>query len=116
MYICIRRRQDPLEGTERFTDLSEEEKEAEIRERRAAIVEEYLAAAESDISQQNLVDLCALLVTSDVDIERKYKELDIRRVLEANKVSSVSRALFFYHYNYSTLLLTPKVSSYSFLL
>ena len=94
MYITIRRRQVPLEGAQRFTDLSEEEKEAEIRERRAAIVEEYLAVTESDISLQNLLDLCELLVNADVDIERKYVELDIRRVFEANKVSLVFRASY----------------------
>jgi len=102
VHITIRRRQVPLEGAERFTDLREEEKEAEIRERRAAIVEEYLAVNESDISRQNLLDLCALLVNADVDIERKYVELDVRRVFEANKVSLVFKALF-YHHNYSTL-------------
>lgn len=89
VYINIRKRQCPLEGTERFTDLSEEEKEAEIRGRRAAIVQEYLAVTGSDNSLQNLLDLCALLMNADVDIERKYVELDIRRVLEANKVSPV---------------------------
>lgn len=102
VHITIRRRQVPLEGAERFTDLREEEKEAEIRERRAAIVEEYLAVNESDISRQNLLDLCALLVNADVDIERKYVELDIRRVFEANKVSLVFKTLF-YHHKYSTL-------------
>lgn len=98
VYINIKRRQYPLEGTERFTDLSEEEKEAEIRGRRAAIVQEYVAVTGSDNSLQNLLDLCALLMNADVDIERKYVELDIRRVLEANKVSPVFKALFFYRY------------------
>ena len=95
MYITIRRREIPLEGAQRFTDLSEEEKEVEIRERRAAIGEEYLAVTESDFSLQNLLDLCQLLVNADVDIERKYTELDIRRVFEANKVSLVFRASFY---------------------
>ena len=61
VYINIRKRQCPLEGTERFSDLSEEEKEAEIRGRRAAIVQEYLAVTGSDNSLQNLLDLCALV-------------------------------------------------------
>ena len=95
MYITTRRRQVPLERAERFTDLREEEKETVIRERRAAIAEEYLAVTGSDSSLQNLLDLCALLVNADVDIERKYVELDIRRVFEANKVSLASKALFF---------------------
>lgn len=88
VYITIRRRQVPLEGAQRFTDLSEEEKEAEIRERRAVLVEQYLAVTQSDFSLQNLMDLCKLLVNTDVDIERKYIELDIRRVFEANKEKS----------------------------
>ena len=81
----------PLEGAERFTDLREDQKETVIRERRAAIVEEYLAVNESDMSRQNLLDLCKLLAYADVDIERKYFELDIRRVFEANKVSLASK-------------------------
>ena len=100
--ITIRRRQVPLEGAQRFTDLSEEEKEAEIRERRAALVEQYLAVTQSDLSLQNLLDVCKLLVKTDVDIERKYIELDIRRVFEANKVSLVFTVLFC-HDKYSTL-------------
>lgn len=92
-YITIRRRQVPLEGAQRFTDLSEDDKEAEIRERRAALVEQYLAVTQSDLSLQNLLDFCKLLVNADVDIERKYVELDIRRVFEANKVSLVFRVL-----------------------
>lgn len=100
VHITVRRRQTPLENAERFFHLSEEEKEAEIRGRRATVVEEYLAV--TDISLQKLLELCAILVNTDVDIERKYVELDIRRVFEANKVSLVFKALFF-HEKYSTL-------------
>jgi len=94
VYITIRRRQVPLEGAETFTDLREDQKEAAIRERRAALVEEYQAVNESEISRQNLEDLCTQLVNADVDIERKYIELDIRRVFEANKVGPVFKAVF----------------------
>ncbi len=86
MLITVRRRQVPLEDAERLSHLSEEEKEAQIRAKRAAVVEEYLTL--TDISLQKLLELCGLLMNMDVDIERKYVELDIWRVFEANKVST----------------------------
>ena len=85
VFITVRRRHTPLESAQRLAHLSEEEKENLLRAKRAAIVEEYVTM--TDISLQTLLDLCALLMNMDVDIERKYIELDIWRVFEANKVS-----------------------------
>lgn len=87
MLITVKRRQIPLESAVRLSHLSEEEKEVQIRARRAAVVEEYLNI--TDMSLQKLLELCSLLMNLDVDIERKYAQLDIWRVFEANKVSLV---------------------------
>ena len=84
MLITVKRRQIPLESAVRLSHLSEEEKEVQIRARRAAVVEEYLNI--TDMSLQKLLELCSLLMNLDVDIERKYAQLDIWRVFEANKV------------------------------
>ena len=85
--ITVRKRQIPLENASRFSHLSEEEIESQLRGHRASVVREYVDM--TDPSLQRLLELCALLLNMDVDIERKYIELDIWRVFEANTVSAV---------------------------
>ena len=84
MFITVRRRNTSLNSTTRFEGLSEEERETHLRESRAAFVEEYNTL--TDPTLQRLLALCNPLLNIDVNIERKYVELDIVRVFEANKV------------------------------
>ena len=83
--ITVRRRQTPLENAARFYHLTEEQKEAQLRMNRANVVREFVQM--TDPSLQTLLEKCSLVLNMDVDIERKYIELDIWRVFEANAVS-----------------------------
>ena len=66
--------------------LSEEEKQIVLSQRRGAFVQEYHDL--TDTTMNRLVDLCAPILNIDVAMERKYAELDIWRVLEANQVGT----------------------------
>lgn len=84
--ITVRRRRnldDTLGGS---MGLSEEEKQIVLSQRRGAFVQEYHDL--TDPTMNRLVDLCAPILNIDVAMERKYAELDIWRVLEANQEKS----------------------------
>ena len=71
----------------RLQGLTEEERETQLQESRTAFEEEYVTM--TDPALQRLLALCALLLNVDVNLERKYKHLDIWRVFEANNVSKI---------------------------
>lgn len=83
--IRVRRRQTPLENAARLYHLTDDQKEAQLRMYRANVVREFVQM--TDPSLQTLLEKCSLVLNMDVNIERKYIELDIWRVFEANKVS-----------------------------
>ena len=93
VFITVRRRSTPLDSVGGTIGLSEEQKEIFLRERRAALVREYNNI--TDPTLQRLLSLCAPLLNMDVDIERKYVELDLRRVFEANKVGTAVNLIYF---------------------
>lgn len=69
----------------RLQRLTEEERETQLQECRTAFEEEYVKT--TDPTLQRLLALCAPVLNVDVDLERKYKHLDIWRVFDANHVS-----------------------------
>lgn len=71
----------------RLQGLTEEERETQLQESRTAFEEEYVTM--TDPTLQRLLALCAPLLNVDVNLERKYKHLDIWRVFEANNVSKI---------------------------
>ena len=71
----------------RLQRLTEEERETQLQECRTAFEEEYVKT--TDPTLQRLLALCAPVLNVDVDLERKYKHLDIWRVFEANNVSKI---------------------------
>ena len=71
----------------RLQGLTEEERETQLQESRTAFEEEYVTM--TDPTLQRLLALCAPLLNVDVNLERKYKHLDIWRVFLANKVSKI---------------------------
>lgn len=91
--ISVRRRNNSRDSTGGSTGFSEENNEILLRERRSALVREYHDL--SDPALQRLLSVCSPLVDMDVDIERKYVELDIWRVFEANKVGTWSKCVLF---------------------
>ena len=70
----------------RLQGLTEEERETQLQESRTAFEEEYVTMTDPT---QRLLALCAPLLNVDVNLERKYKHLDIWRVFEANSVSKI---------------------------
>lgn len=83
IYITVRRRQIPLENAARFNHLTEDQIESQLRMYRENVVREFVDL--TDPSLQTLLERCSLVLNMDVNIERKYIELDIWRVFEANK-------------------------------
>lgn len=85
MFLRVIRRNTP--NLARLQGLTEEERETQLQESRTAFEEEYVTM--TDPSLQRLLAFCAPLLNVDVDLERKYKHLDIWRVFEANNVSKI---------------------------
>ena len=85
MSLKVIRRSTP--NLARLQGLTEEERETQLQESRTAFEEEYVTM--TDPTLQRLLALCAPLLNVDVDLERKYKHLDIWRVFEANNVSKI---------------------------
>ena len=88
MFITVRRRDNSADSVGETMGLSEEEKGTILRQRQDAFVQEYRNL--TDPTTARLVELCGAILNVDVNIEQKYAELDIRRVLEANQVGTIS--------------------------
>ena len=71
----------------RLQGLTEEERETQLQESRTAFEEEYVTMMDPTLPR--LLASCASLLKVDVDLERKYKHLNIWRVFEANSVSKI---------------------------
>lgn len=87
MFIIVQRRDNFADTEGETVGLSDDEKGTLLRQRRDAFVQEYHDL--TDPTTAKLVGLCGAILNVDVNIEQKYAELDIRRVLEANQVGTI---------------------------
>lgn len=87
MFIIVRRRDNFADTEGETVGLRDDEKGTVLRQRRDAFVKEYHDLTGPTTAK--LVGLCGAILNVDVNIEQKYAELDIRRVLEANQVGTI---------------------------
>ncbi|XP_074616900.1 E3 ubiquitin-protein ligase RNF31-like isoform X2 [Acropora palmata] len=83
VFIVVQRRDNFADTEGETVGLSDDEKGTLLRQKQDAFVQEYHDL--TDPTTAKLVRLCGAILNVDVNIEQKYAELDIRRVLEANQ-------------------------------
>lgn len=87
MLINVQRKDNFADTVGETVGLSNKEEGTILRQRRDAFVQEYHDL--TDPTTAKLVGLCGEILNVGVNIEQKYAELDIRRVLEANQVGTI---------------------------